>query len=76
VAHIFNPSSWEAEGRQIDTWVQGQPGLQSESHDSRGHTEKASWKPKTKIKTKAVVMKDAHNPRISEAEAGGSGIQS
>jgi hypothetical protein len=35
LVHAFNPSTWE-----VDLWVQGQPGLQSEFQDSRGYTEK------------------------------------
>jgi hypothetical protein len=36
--------------RQVDFWVQGQPGLQSEFQDSQGYTEK----PKKKKKKKSV----------------------
>jgi hypothetical protein len=37
--------------RQVDFWVQGQPGLQSEFQDSQGYTEKPCLE-KTKNKTK------------------------
>ena len=48
VVHIFSPKTQEAdEGRS--TWVQGQPGLQSEFQDSQDYTEETpSWKTKTK----------------------------
>jgi hypothetical protein len=47
VAHTFDPSTWER--RQVDFWVGGQPGLQSEFQDSQGYTEKnAILKNKTK----------------------------
>ena len=38
VAHTFNPSIQEAE--QVDFWVRGQSGLQSDFQDRRGYTEK------------------------------------
>jgi hypothetical protein len=38
VVHTFNPSTWEAE--QVDFWVQGQPGLQSEFQDNQDYKEK------------------------------------
>jgi hypothetical protein len=39
--------------RQVDFWVWGQPGLQSEFQNSQGYTEKPCLKkPKTKTKTK------------------------
>ena len=37
--------------RQVDFWVQGQPGLQSEFQDSQGYIEKPCLE-KTKTKTK------------------------
>jgi hypothetical protein len=36
--------------RQVDFWVQGQPGLQSEFQDNQGYTEKPCLKNKTKQK--------------------------
>jgi hypothetical protein len=36
--------------RQVDFWVQGQPGLQSEFQDSQGHTEKPRLEKKKKKK--------------------------
>jgi hypothetical protein len=36
--------------RQVDFWVQGQPGLQSEFQDSQGYTEKPCLKKKKKKK--------------------------
>jgi hypothetical protein len=39
--------------RQVDLWVRGQPGLQSEFQDSQGYTEKSCLeKPKKKKKKK------------------------
>ena len=38
--------------RQVDFWVQGQPGLQSEFQDSQGYTEKPCLEIKTKTKQK------------------------
>ena len=44
--------------RQVDFWVQGQPGLQSDFQDSQGYTEKPCLKkPKIKIK-KIKIRKD------------------
>jgi hypothetical protein len=38
--------------RQADFWVWGQPGLQSESQDSQGYTEKPCHEKKQKTKNK------------------------
>jgi hypothetical protein len=38
VAHAFNPALGRQ--RQVDFWVRGQPGLQSEFQDSQDYTEK------------------------------------
>ena len=38
--------------RQADFWVWGQPGLQSEFHDSQGYTEKPCLKKQSKTKQK------------------------
>jgi hypothetical protein len=44
VVHTFNP---ELEGqRQVDFWVWGQPGLQSEFQESQGYTERPCLKKK------------------------------
>jgi hypothetical protein len=53
VAHTFNPSTWRQ--RQVDFWVQGQPGLQSEFQDSQGYTEKPCLG-KSKIKIIIIVI--------------------
>jgi hypothetical protein len=37
--------------RQVDFWVQGQPGLQSEFQDSQGYTEKPCLQKKKKFKS-------------------------
>jgi hypothetical protein len=67
VAHAFNPSTREAEAegqrgrgaereaerqRQVDFWVRGQPGLQSEFQDSQGYTEKPCLEKQKKQKQK------------------------
>jgi hypothetical protein len=44
--------------RQVDFWIWGQPGLQSEFQDSQGYTEKPCLE-KTKTKTK-IVPKPSH----------------
>jgi hypothetical protein len=44
--------------RQADFWVQGQPGLQSESQDSQGYTEKPCLK-KKKRKEKKKKKKES-----------------
>jgi hypothetical protein len=52
VAHAFNPSTWE-----VDFWVRGQPGLQSEFQDSQGYTEKSYLeKPKTEKKQVLLIV--------------------
>jgi hypothetical protein len=44
--------------RQVDFWVRGQPGLQSEFQDSQGYTEKPCLeKPKKKKKKKKTIRK-------------------
>jgi hypothetical protein len=59
VANSFNPRTQEAEESR-SLWVPGQPGLQSEFHDSQGHTEKLlSWKTKqnkTKHPSRPVML--------------------
>jgi hypothetical protein len=40
--------------RQVDFWVRGQPGLQSEFQDSQGYTEKPCLENKTKQKNKNI----------------------
>jgi hypothetical protein len=49
VHHSFIPEIGRQ--RQVNSWVRGQPGLQSEFQDSQGYTEKPCLK-KTKTKTK------------------------
>jgi hypothetical protein len=44
VVQTFNPALKRQ--RQVDLWVQGQPGLQSEFQDSQGYTEKFCLKKK------------------------------
>jgi hypothetical protein len=49
--------------RQVDFWVRGQPGLQSEFQDSQGYTEKPCLKKKNRFfmqrkKTKQHVKAD------------------
>jgi hypothetical protein len=36
--------------RQVDFWIRGQPGLQSEFRDSQGYTEKPCLEKQTKTK--------------------------
>jgi hypothetical protein len=43
-------SEFEASQRQVDFWVRGQPGLQSEFQDSQGYTKKPCLEKKTKKK--------------------------
>jgi hypothetical protein len=38
--------------RQVDFWVRGQPGLQSDFQDSHGYMDEPSLKKKKKTKTK------------------------
>jgi hypothetical protein len=50
--------------RQVDFWVRGQPGLQSEFQDSQGYTEKSCLekpKEKKKRKKKRIVAQTAVN---------------
>jgi hypothetical protein len=52
--HAFNPVLGRQ--RQVDFWVQGQPGLQSEFQDSQGYIEKACLeKQKNKQASKKVL---------------------
>jgi hypothetical protein len=63
VAHACNPSTQEAEAGR----VRGQPGLQSESQDSQGYTEKpclGKKKKKKKKKTKKQTQKKKKQKRI------------
>jgi hypothetical protein len=49
--------------RQVDFWVRGQPGLQSEFHDSQGYTEKPcleKQKNKKQTKSKLELHIDKH----------------
>jgi hypothetical protein len=42
VVHAFNPNTWRQ--RQVDFWVRGQHGLQSDFQDSQCYTGTPSWK--------------------------------
>ena len=55
--HTFDPSAQEAEKRQADFWVWGQPGLQNEFQDSQGYTEKP-WLKKPNQTKKTQKKKD------------------
>jgi hypothetical protein len=46
--------------RQVDFWVWGQPGLQSEIQDSQGYTEKPCLR-KTTITTTTTTTTKTHN---------------
>ena len=48
--------------RQVDFWVQGQPGLQSEFQDSQGYTEKPC------LKTKQEEEKEEEEKEEEEEE--------
>jgi hypothetical protein len=52
--------------RQVDFWVRGQPGLQSEFQDSLGYTEKPC------LETNKQTKKE-HNPSFARGELGGFG---
>jgi hypothetical protein len=47
--------------RQVTFWVQGQPGLQSEFHDSQGYTEKPCLE---KLKQKKIFFQELHHSYI------------
>jgi hypothetical protein len=70
VAHAFDPSTWEAgKQRQVDFWVRGQPGLQSEFQDSQGYTEKPCLdKPKKKKKKREREKKEERKGKENERE--------
>jgi hypothetical protein len=46
--------------RQVDFWVRGQPGLQSEFQDSQGYTEKPCLEKKKKKKKQPTFYLDFH----------------
>jgi hypothetical protein len=50
--------------RQVDYWVRGQPGLQSEFQDSQGYKETLSQKP---FKKKKKKKKERENSRPSQS---------
>jgi hypothetical protein len=52
--------------RQVDFWVRGQPGLQSEFQDSQGYTEKPCLKKTKQNKTKQNKTKPQTNKNESE----------
>jgi hypothetical protein len=58
--HTFDPSTREAE-RQVDFWVPGQPGVQSECQDSQGYTEKPCLEPTKTKKTNKEQNKQTKN---------------
>jgi hypothetical protein len=52
--------------RQVDFWVWGQPGLQSEFQDSQGYTEKPCLeKPKTKPKHCSLNVHKVYSPEMN-----------
>jgi hypothetical protein len=58
--------------RQVDFWVPGQPGLQSEFQDSQGYTEKPYLKKKKKSfkeYTKLDVVQHTLDPRTLGGKA-------
>jgi hypothetical protein len=63
VVHTFGPSTWEAE--QVDLWVPGQPGLQSEFQGRQGST----WK--TSKQASKQANKHAHVDGLVENELEG-----
>jgi hypothetical protein len=48
--------------KQVDFWVQGQPGLQSEFQDSQGYTEKPCLKKTIQNKSKQKPKKPTNQP--------------
>ena len=58
---------------QVDFWVRGQPGLQSEFPDSQGYTEKPCLKKQKQTNKKESYIESQHlggrDRRISEFEA-------
>jgi hypothetical protein len=56
--------------RQVDFWVRGQPGLQSEFQDNQGYTEKPCLKNKNKQTNKQTLTKSKSMGR------GGGGVTS
>jgi hypothetical protein len=47
--------------RQVDFWVRGQPGLQSEFQDSQGYTEKPWLEKQNKTKQKVMLVMSLHS---------------
>jgi hypothetical protein len=56
VAHAFNPSNRRQ--RQVDFWVRGQSGLQSEFQDSQGYTEKPFLKKRKRTNERKKERKE------------------
>jgi hypothetical protein len=56
VAHAFNPNTPEAEAGGFLNPIRGQPGLQSEFHDSQGYTEKPCLEKPKKKKKKSLAL--------------------
>jgi hypothetical protein len=64
--------------RQMDFWVQGQPGLQSKFQDNQGYTEKPcleqppppkkKTKTKTKAKTHQLLAQNCHMSQVTHKE--------
>ena len=65
VTHTFNPSTWEAE-TEVNFWVWGQPGPQSEFQDSQGDTEKLCLE-KPKNQTKQNKNKQTKNKALTKS---------
>jgi hypothetical protein len=61
MAHAFNPTTKESEAGGF--WVQEQPGLQSEFHDSQGYTQKPCLENQNKQTKKKCVLFLLHTLR-------------
>jgi hypothetical protein len=69
VAHIFNPSTQEAEAGR------GQPGLQSEFQDSQGYTKKPCLEKQTNKQTnKRTKTKTKQNKKTMDKPINNSNI--
>jgi hypothetical protein len=73
VAHAFNPNTQEAE--QVDFWVLGQPGLQSEFQDSQGYTEKPCLE-KQNFKKKISGWRDGSGVKNTDCSSEGPEFKS
>jgi hypothetical protein len=54
--------------RQVDFWVRGQPGLQSEFQDSQGYTEKPCLKNQNKQTNKTNKQTNKTNKKTSQVK--------